>query len=493
MLLKKYVKTRRKVKIVLLLAIVGLLVITIIVLGSTGRNAAIELLLDERFIARAYRPGDNQQPQTLQGQKPQPAVAAAVALLQPQRENGVIVPEKYNEHKIKARIIQNRLDQIKQQQQHDHEAEQSRTTLEVATTAVHIFYTAPVPWYKSKKPPPPPAEHPYDVPLTTTPKAVRILNTAFYPALGLYKPSVSLLSQHFENIRSCGIGVLILSFTGSGSGKPTETALLHQIIELAPQHNLTVTFEVSVAGNQSVEYVRQHLQEIATFASLPGFYRVWSQSRGAAMPVLYVSNAYKLSDSLGRLLCRTPGQVEPDGLRRVLDGFFIGHIRLKSHADVMRRLCFDGFYSKLPSNGAVFASTWKNWSYLKSFAQSYKMMFVPTVGPGFAERNKFPRHGDIQRHRSNGRYYGVAWRSAILNHVGFINIASYNNWPDGSQIEEVMPRAGFLDYNPGSRTKYLDLTAHWVGNFLKTRQEAAAAAAPGSPQNCYELLNGTIC
>lgn len=77
--------------------------------------------------------------------------------------------------------------------------------------------------------------------------------------------------------------------------------------------------------------------------------------------------------------------------------------RLKSHADVLRRLCFDGFYSKLPSNGAVFASTWKNWSYLKSFALSYKMLFVPTVGPGFAERNKFPRHGDIQRHRSNGR------------------------------------------------------------------------------------------
>lgn len=57
MLLKKYVKTRRKVKILLLFAIIGLLVITIIVLGSSGRNAAIELLLDERFIARAYRPG----------------------------------------------------------------------------------------------------------------------------------------------------------------------------------------------------------------------------------------------------------------------------------------------------------------------------------------------------------------------------------------------------------------------------------------------------
>ncbi|XP_064539543.1 glycoprotein endo-alpha-1,2-mannosidase [Drosophila montana] len=493
MLLKKYVKTRRKVKILLLVTIVALIVITcIILLGTSGapNSATIERLLDERFIARAYQPQSEQ----LQPQQPR---EQAVALLQSHREHGVIVPEKYDEQKIKTRIMQNRLQQAKQQQQQDAEAEQARTTVDALATAVHIFYTAPVPWYKSKKPPLPQPEHPNEVALPlTTPRPVKILNTAFYPALGLYKPTVKLLGQHMDNIRSCGIGVIILSFA-----RPSDPALLHQIIDLAPQHNLSVTFELSVAGNRTLEFVRQQLQDIAAYVELPGFYRVWSQSRAALMPVLYVSNAYKLSESLGRHLCRPTvqelaeqQQVPPEtgGLRRVLDAFFIGHIRLKSHADVLRRLCFDGFYSKLPSNGAVFASTWKNWSYLKSYALSYKMLFVPTVGPGFAERNKFPRHGDIQRHRSNGRYYGVAWRTAILNHVGFINIASYNNWPDGSQIEEVVPRAGFLDYNPGSRTKYLDLTAHWVGNFLKTRQEAAAAAA-GAPQNCYELLNNTIC
>ncbi|KAL7741175.1 hypothetical protein ACLKA6_018199 [Drosophila palustris] len=488
MLLKKYVKTRRKVKILLLVTIVALIVITcIILLGSSGPNSAVERLLDERFIARAYQPQSEQQTRDV-----------AVALLEPERDHGVIVPEKYDEQKIKSRIMQSRLQQVKQQQQRDNEAEQERTTLDAIATAVHIFYTAPVPWYKSKKPPLPlrEPEHPNEVaslPLSATPKPVKILNTAFYPALGLYKPSAKLLGQHFENIRSCGIGVLILSFS-----KPSDPALLHQILELAPQHNLSVTFELSVAGNRTVDYLRQQLQDISSYVELPGFYRVWSQSRAALLPVLYVSNAYKLSDSLGRQLCRPTALKLPSKdagqLRRVLDAIFIGHIRLKSHADVLRRLCFDGFYSKLPSNGAVFASTWKNWSYLKSYALSYKMLFVPTVGPGFAERNKFPRHGDIQRHRSNGRYYGVAWRTAILNHVGFINVASYNNWPDGSQIEEVVPRAGFLDYNPGSKTKYLDLTAHWVGNFLKTRQEASAAGTgAGSIQNCYELLNNTIC
>lgn len=326
MLLKKYVKTRRKVKILLLVTIVALIVITcIILLGSSGTsNAAVERLLDERFIARAYQP---QQPQSEQQPRRD---ESGVALLPSLRKDGVIVPEKYDEQKIKSRIMQNRLQQIKQQQQRDNDAEQARTTLDAVATAVHIFYTAPVPWYKSKKPPLPPPEHPNEVALPlTTPKPVKILNTAFYPALGLYKPSAKLLAQHFENIRSCGIGVLILSFS-----KPTDPALLHQIIELAPQHNLSVTFELSVAGNRTVEFLRQQLQEIAAYVELPGFYRVWSQSQAALLPVLYVSNAYKLSESLGRLLCRTTaGGVKPEagveigGLRRVLDAIFIGHIR----------------------------------------------------------------------------------------------------------------------------------------------------------------------
>lgn len=327
MLLKKYVKTRRKVKILLLVTIVALIVITcIILLGSAGQsNAAVERLLDERFIARAYQP----QPQGEQQSRDE----TAVGLLQPQRKDGVIVPEKYDEQKIKSRIMQNRLQQIKQQQQRDNEAEQARTTLDSVATAVHIFYTAPVPWYKSKKPPLPAPEHPNEVVLPlTTPKPVKILNTAFYPALGLYKPSAKLLAQHFENIRSCGIGVLILSFS-----KPSDPALLHQIIELAPQHNLSVTFELSVAGNRTVGYLRQQLQEIAPYVELPGFYRVWSQSHAALLPVLYVSNAYKLSESLGRLLCRptalmavgakSEASAEIGGLRRVLDALFIGHIR----------------------------------------------------------------------------------------------------------------------------------------------------------------------
>uniref|UniRef100_A0A1I8P8D2 Glycoprotein endo-alpha-1,2-mannosidase n=1 Tax=Stomoxys calcitrans TaxID=35570 RepID=A0A1I8P8D2_STOCA len=500
MIFTKYCKNPRKFRIILLFMIVTLIVITLVILSNGLQHVNPERLIDERFVAQAYADEasqqlllqQQQQPQRQQQQSSQNRVDNLLLLKSP-RENGIIQPEKYDEHKLKSRLIQEKIENLKsQQKQSNLDPEEEHTIADSITNAIHIFYTAPVPWYKTRKSATPSLTKELlsdGVANTTQSSTIRpspkILNSAFYPALGLYKPTQDLFEKHFENIRNCGVGVLILSLSGK---VPSELEVYRTIFHIAPKFNLSITFEITVAGNQTYAYLQQQLLDVRRFYNYPGFFKVFSRTRKSLTPVIYISNAYKLMDtSTAQAFCKSS-----ESLRYTLDAFFIGHIRLKNHADYMKRLCLDGFYSKLPSNGATFASTWKNWSYLKSFALTYKMLFVPTVGPGFAERNKFPRHGDIQRHRSNGRYYGVAWRTAILNHVGFINVASYNNWPDGSQIEEVIPKAGFLDYNPGKKTKYLDLTTHWVSNFVKTRNEAAAAAADGH-LSCYEFLNNTIC
>ncbi|XP_067624835.1 uncharacterized protein [Eurosta solidaginis] len=425
MLLKKYVKNRRKLKILFLLMVIVLIVLTVVILNISPNVSSTERVLDGRFIARIYGNG---------------VAGGAGRLEQPPlkspRQNGVIMPEKYDEHKVKARIAQERVQQLRQeqrqqQQRNNVEPGEEHTALDTVTTAVHIFYCAPVAWYKTKKSQNlqqrivpqlqlrgaakellnDVSDTVYQTSLqattTTTVKPVRILNTAFYPALGLYRPTTNLLQKHFDNIRNCGIGVLILSCC---SVKADDVELTQQLLSLAPSYNLSITFEISVAGNQSAEYLQQQLEALRRYSTADGFYRVYSLSRKQLVPLVYVSNAYKLSETpAGCALCQT----HPKSLRHIFDAYYIGHIRLKNHVDIMKRLCFEGFYNKLPSNGATFASTWKNWSYLKSFALTYKMLFVPTVGPGFAERNKFPRHGDIQRHRSNGRPATITGRMVV--------------------------------------------------------------------------------
>lgn len=453
MFLKKYVKNRRKLKILLLLTVIALIIATIVLFNS---NHDRDKIIDVGFIDVFDTKSD-------------------IHI----EEHPVIVPEKYNEHKVKTRLIKDKIKYLTHQnRERDSETDgEEFTKLDTITTNVHIFYTAPVQWYKKGKPHKLVKETIDENDTVVIPhKTPKVLNTAFYPALGLYKPTIGVLQKQFVNIKNAGIGVLILTL----NPKLSED-LIELIINTAPSFNLTVTFEIGLANNQSLEFLRSQLETIRKYSNCEAFYRVLSIAKSSFVPLIYVSNAYKLNE-VEKVFCRT----NSDNVRDAFDALFIGHIRLKTHAETMRRLCFDGFYSKVPSNGATFASTWKNWSYLKSFAVTYKMLFIPTVGPGFAERNKFPRHGDIQRHRSNGRYYGVAWRTAIINHIGFINIASYNNWQDGSQIEEVLPRSGFLDYNPGTPRKYLQLTAHWVGNFLKSKKQS-------SQLNCYELLNNTIC
>lgn len=152
----------------------------------------------------------------------------------------------------------------------------------------------------------------------------------------------------------------------------------------------------------------------------------------------------------------------------------------------MRQSNFDGFYTRLVSNGAKYTSTWKNWSSLKKIADKYKLLFIPTVGPGYDERKKEPPIGGYRRHRSNGQYYGVAWRTAMALNGQFISIGSYNDWPAGTQIEEAISRSGYKDYEPGGPTKYIDLTQQWVQEFVRLHGN-------GTGGNCTNFVNNTIC
>lgn len=326
--------------------VIALIVITVVILNISPNVSSTERVLDERFIARIYGGGDGGGVGLVgsqDGRLEQPPLKSP-------RQNGVIVPEKYDEHKVKARIAQERVLQLRQEQQRNAiNADEEHTKLDAVTTGVHIFYSAPVAWYKTKKPQlvapqlqlrgaakellndvsdavllssssSPSSGITSPITTTTTVKPVRILNTAFYPALGLYKPTTSLLQKHFDNIHNCGIGVLILSC----SGKAGEVELYRQLLELAPNYNLSITFEISVAGNQSVEFLQQQLEAVRRYATAESFYRIYSLSRKRLVPVIYVSNAYKLSETpAGRALCQT----HPETLRRIFDAYFIGHIR----------------------------------------------------------------------------------------------------------------------------------------------------------------------
>lgn len=299
--------------------IVTLIVITLVILNNGLQHVSPEKLIDERFVAQAYaEDAAAQQPQVSSHNKD-----SHIVVLKSPRENGIIQPEKYDEHKLKTRLIQEKIENLKNHHQlSNQDPEEEHVIADAVTNAIHIFYTAPVPWYKTRKPPLTKEilnDSNVTQSVTTTRATPKILNSAFYPALGLYKSTREIFETHFENIRNCGVGVLILSLTG----KASELDVARMILNVAPKFNLSITFEITVAGNQSQVYLQQQLKDVRSFYKYPGFLKVYSQSRRVPVPVIYISNAYKLMDSLAaRAFCKSS-----DSLRSTLDAFYIGHIR----------------------------------------------------------------------------------------------------------------------------------------------------------------------
>lgn len=159
----------------------------------------------------------------------------------------------------------------------------------------------------------------------------------------------------------------------------------------------------------------------------------------------------------------------------------------------MRRSGFNGFYNNIPSNGASYISTWKNWEALKKSADKYKLLFIPTVSPGYNEDKKQPKVGSLRRHRTNGQYFGVAWRTAISISAQFVAVSSFNDWLAGTQVEEAIPKTGYRDYLPGAPTKYLDLTRYWVNECITAQIQLSDKTDKTDSNICQHIFNNTIC
>lgn len=145
------------------------------------------------------------------------------------------------------------------------------------------------------------------------------------------------------------------------------------------------------------------------------------------------------------------------------------------------------------SNGATYASTWKYWTDLKKSADKFKLLFIPTVGPGYDENTKKQsKMVSLRRHRTNGKYYGVAWRAAMAIGAQFVNIYSFNDYNTGTQIEESIPKSGHKDYSPGSPNKYIDLTRYWINEYIQSWSTETMKRIV-DVKLCKSYFNNTVC
>uniref|UniRef100_A0A182JRX0 Uncharacterized protein n=1 Tax=Anopheles christyi TaxID=43041 RepID=A0A182JRX0_9DIPT len=408
------------------------------------------------------------------------------------RRSQTIVPEKYNEHQVKTRIIRDKIKRLVGNGNPNTATvppSEHRNRTFALNRNVQIFYHGTVAWYKPRP------THPSSDRLIARiyennsvsfkPSDEPVINTAFYPKRRLYNTSETIVREHFNEIQNCGIGTVVLGWQPNFS-----EYLLRTIFKVAEQYDLKIAIEILEYTDRTIESIRSNIKYFldgfgkgpAGTSSTLSYYNVLSKKR--ELPLFYIRKAYRITDPEWKRLLSRNGILTIRGAN--YDAILLAHITSKDHKSMIRRAGFDGFYTYLPSNGANYASTWKNWNQLKKFADSYRLLFVPTIGPGYYDRRKYHRnvnqnHGitNIKRYRSNGQYFDVGWRTSLKNNLQIITINSYNNWVDGTQIEAAIPVFGFRDYLPGPPEKYLDLTQSWVEEYINTTANFLDSMYPG--------------
>ena len=293
----------------------------------------------------------------------------------------------------------------------------------------------------------------------------------FYPELGPYSSrDPEVINAHMRQIRSAGIGVIVLSWYPPGkaddNGVPVDN-LVPAILDAAQKHRLKVAFHIEPYKARSDQTVHDDVKHIIDkYAKHKAFYR-YTVKDGRSLPMFYIYDSY-----------HTPAEdwaqlMTPHGIHSVrhtpYDCVFIALMVEMGHRRYIEDGGFDGFYTYFAVDGFTYGSTWRFWSQLQSFAKQKDVIFIPSVGPGYIDTNVRPWNGKNSRARAGGEYYKNSWRSALLVKPAIVSITSFNEWHEGTQIERAVPKSAvgvlYKDYRPQGPDFYLQLTKQFAEQF----------------------------
>ncbi|XP_038203914.1 glycoprotein endo-alpha-1,2-mannosidase [Arvicola amphibius] len=305
------------------------------------------------------------------------------------------------------------------------------------------------------------------------------IGSNFYPELGSYSSrDPSVIETHMRQMSSASIGVLALSWyppdSSDENGEATDH-LVPTIMDKAHKYNLKVTFHIEPYSNRDDQNMHKNVKYIIDkYGNHPAFYR-YKTSTGQSLPMFYVYDSYITKPKMWANL------LTPSGSQSVrstpYDGLFIALLVEEKHKYDILQSGFDGIYTYFATNGFTYGSSHQNWANLKSFCDENNLMFIPSVGPGYIDTNIRPWNSQNTRNRINGKYYEVGLSTALQTHPSLISITSFNEWHEGTQIENAVPKRTtntvYLDYRPHKPSYYLELTRKWSEKYSKERMTYA--------------------
>ncbi len=262
--------------------------------------------------------------------------------------------------------------------------------------------------------------------------------SSYYPARGLYSSSdPAVLRAQMADIAGTGIAEVVVSWWGWGSA---EDARLPGVIKAARRAGLTVAIHLEPYAGRTATTVEA---DVAHLASL-----------GIRDVYVYRPFEVPVADWAGL-------NARVQEVRLFAETTFAG---LAAEGG------FDGVYT-------YDIRTWNGNSFTRLCNQAHVagMLCLPSVGPGYDARRAV---GDQNvRSRRQGMTYDAMWRAAIAARPDAVTVTSYNEWQEGTQIEQARPpaKAHGISYGSyagaygmrgaGASAAYLQRTAYWTHSF----------------------------
>ncbi|XP_065057787.1 glycoprotein endo-alpha-1,2-mannosidase-like [Rhopilema esculentum] len=293
----------------------------------------------------------------------------------------------------------------------------------------------------------------------------------FYPELGAYSSNdPEVIRAHFRQIANAGIGVVVVSYyppgTADDNGKPWDN-IYPLLLDKASEFEIKVAFHIEPYKKRNENTVRNDITYIVdTYGFHKGFYR-YRINQYISVPMFYIYDSYltKAEDWANVL--------KPDGHNTIrgtkYDSMVIGLLVDLQHSNYVSIGGFDGIYTYFAASGFTYGSNTKNWRDISERSVEMNFLYIPSIGPGYIDTNIRPWNEENKRDRSKGDYYKNSWTSALAVSPKIISITSFNEWHEGTQIENAVPKSTsrrvYLDYKPNQPNFYMKLTREFVDKF----------------------------
>eukprot|EP00741_Cyanophora_paradoxa_P018202 tig00021038_g17575.t1 len=313
------------------------------------------------------------------------------------------------------------------------------------------------------------------------------IGASFYPLLGPYSSrNRTTVHQQLTWLREAGVGTISFSWWGRGKadtqgGRTDELTKL--TLDVAAEVGLLVSFHVEPYPGRSAASVKEDLAYIyEKYGRHKAFYRHPGDGRG--MFFLYDSYITPASEWASVL--------SPKGAHSIrgtdIDGIMIGLLVQAADQDAILSGGFDGFYTYFATDGFTYGSTTANWPSIAAWAERNRLLFIPSVGPGYEDLNVRPWNRVNVRDRRNGEYYDAMFAAAMGVRPRVWSVTSFNEVHEGTQIEPCVPKMRapqglpYLNYLPNDPFFYMRKTAafvsHWQAMAYGAEAQAGARAQP---------------